>query len=96
MKHAFPGKRFGHVNVDYAVQGLDWTLSVADDGVGMAAAPDTAKPGLGTSIVQALAKQLHAEIDVTAMRPGTKVSLVHGRKAGAQDAANDPVDQVAV
>jgi two-component sensor histidine kinase len=44
--------------VDYRSKGPNWTLSVGDDGVGMPADPAEAKPGLGTSIVDALAKQL--------------------------------------
>ena len=36
-----------------------------------------ASSGLGTSIIQALARQLKARVDVDDMNPGTKVSLVH-------------------
>ena len=69
---------------------------LAKDGVGMPKLPGEARPGLGTRIVQALAKQLHADVDVSALAPDTKVSLIHGRKAGAQDAAKDPANQMAV
>jgi two-component sensor histidine kinase len=41
----------------------------------MPTGPETAKAGLGTSIVQALAKQLGATIVVAAGNPGTKVSV---------------------
>ena len=34
-----------------------------------------AKPGLGTGIVEALARQLHAEIEIRDANPGTAVSL---------------------
>jgi two-component sensor histidine kinase len=77
LKHAFPLERSGTIVVDYQSEGLSWTLSVKDDGVGMPADPQQAKPGLGTSIVQALANQLGAEITVTDKKPGTLVSVTH-------------------
>lgn len=42
--------------IDYVATRASWTLKVADDGVGMPADGDKAKLGLGTSIVNALAK----------------------------------------
>ena len=45
------------------------------------------KPGLGTNIVQALAKQLHANITVAGANPGTTVSISHAHIAAVQDAA---------
>ena len=75
LKHAFPGGRPGRIVVDYHAQGPNWTLSVADNGVGMDAASST--PGLGTSIVAALASQLRARVQVADAHPGTTVSLVH-------------------
>jgi two-component sensor histidine kinase len=77
LKHAFPLEQSGVILVDYQAQGLSWTLSVKDDGVGMPANPQEAKPGLGTSIVQALAQQLGAEITVMDRNPGTSVSITH-------------------
>jgi two-component system, sensor histidine kinase PdtaS len=77
LKHAFPGRRQGKISVDYASVGPAWTLSVGDNGVGMAADPESAKSGLGTSIVEALAKQLHAEVRIAAANPGTSISIVH-------------------
>jgi two-component sensor histidine kinase len=77
LKHAFPGNRGGRILVDYRCCGPDWTLSVKDDGVGIAGDPGIAKAGLGTSIVEALAKQLGAEIKVIDAHPGTEVSIAH-------------------
>lgn len=77
LKHAFPDDRVGRVDVDYAVQPHGWALAVSDDGIGMPDEPDLAKAGLGTSIVQALAKQLDAEISVEDAGPGTRVMLTH-------------------
>jgi two-component sensor histidine kinase len=77
LKHAFPDDRKGKISVDYQAHTANWTLSVTDDGVGMPAQPNTAKAGLGTSIIQALTKQLGATISIADAHPGTKVSIVH-------------------
>jgi len=77
LKHAFPGDRSGRILVDYRSRGPNWTLSVGDDGMGMPEDPRSAKAGLGTSIVQALAMQLGGQITVADANPGTKVSVVH-------------------
>ncbi|HLZ85175.1 MAG TPA: histidine kinase dimerization/phosphoacceptor domain -containing protein [Caulobacteraceae bacterium] len=78
LKHAFPHHRRGEIVVDYRAAGSNWTLTVTDDGVGMPANLESAKPGLGTTIVEALAKQLNAQIEITASSPGTSVCVVHG------------------
>ena len=74
LKHAFPGDRKGKINVAYRSQGVNWTLSVIDNGVGI---PTNAsvKPGLGSSIVQALATQLQASVEIANANPGTAVSI---------------------
>ena len=81
LKHAFPDDRTGKIEVDYRSKGEDWTLSVRDDGVGILSRATSAKPGLGTSIVQALSKQLSATVEVADAHPGTRVSVVHGEHA---------------
>jgi two-component sensor histidine kinase len=77
LKHAFPGNRKGTITVAYASHQDGWALTVCDDGVGMPADPASSKPGLGTSIVEALAKQLSAEIRVRDGKPGTHVTVGH-------------------
>jgi two-component sensor histidine kinase len=78
LKHAFPGaSQAGSVTVDYAAKGQGWTLSVEDDGVGIEGGDGAGTPGLGTGIVDALAKQLGASVTTTDSQPGTKVSVVH-------------------
>ena len=84
LKHGFPEGRGGHIVVGYHTQGPDWTLTVSDDGVGMPTGALPAKAGLGTSIVEALARQLGAVVVMADNAPGTKVSIAH---AAADDAA---------
>lgn len=85
LKYAFPNGRSGTVTVDYQGLGPNWTLSVTDNGVGLL--PDSANVGvgLGTSIVQALAKQLRAVVEVGPARPGTRVSIIHTQIALVAD-----------
>jgi two-component sensor histidine kinase len=84
LKHAFPDGRRGKITVDYNFHGPNWILCVRDDGVGMPlTAP--ARTGLGTSIVQALARQLHASVEVTPKEPGTQVSIKHTQIALVED-----------
>jgi two-component sensor histidine kinase len=96
LKHAFPDGRPGHVVVGYAATEADWVLSVSDDGVGMAEDPERSRAGLGTRIVQALAKQLGAEILVEDTAPGTRVSLSHTAQIARQVAANDEAESASV
>ena len=84
LKHAFPNGRSGAIVAGYRSNDADWTLSVSDDGVGMPTGPLPVKVGLGTSIVEALAKQLGANVKVTDTAPGTKVSIVRA-SATAED-----------
>jgi len=84
LKHAFPGDRGGKIKVGYLSHGPNWTLSVADDGIGMPTDAARAKPGLGTSIVQALTGQLQAHVKISGANPGTLVSIVHTQIAAVQ------------
>lgn len=77
LKHAFPGGRPGKIEVGYESEGPNWTLSVADNGVGLPKDSASAAPGLGTSIVEALAHQLDATVQVADAHPGTVVSVAH-------------------
>jgi two-component sensor histidine kinase len=90
LKHAFPDERkTGRISVGYEVDGADWKLSVADNGIGkqdgVFAQPKT---GLGTGIVKALAHQLDAKVDTCAGPEGTSVSITHATfsKAAVQAA----------
>jgi len=77
LKHAFPEDRSGTIKVDYHSRGPNWHLSVRDNGVGMPVDAANAKPGLGSSIVQALTSQLNAVVAIADASPGTAVSIDH-------------------
>lgn len=77
LKHGFPDGRSGHIVVRYDLTEPGWTLSVTDDGVGRAHPMPAPRVGLGTSVVEALARQLHAHVVHTDASPGCKVSIVN-------------------
>jgi chemotaxis protein methyltransferase CheR len=65
LKHGFPNGRNGHIEVDFVRNKGDWRLSVSDDGVGRPSGPATrGRPGLGTSIIEALAHNLGARVEI--------------------------------
>ncbi|KEQ05287.1 sensor histidine kinase [Pseudorhizobium pelagicum] len=75
LKHAFPDDRIGTIAIDYRSSGEDWTLSIADNGIGMPGGEDAPKAGLGTGIVEALVKNLNGVITLTDANPGTVVTI---------------------
>lgn len=77
LKHAFPAGRTGRIEISYQAHGSNWTLSVRDDGVGMPDDRPAIRTGLGTGIVEALARQLQATIGVASAAPGTVVCIEH-------------------
>jgi two-component sensor histidine kinase len=81
LKHAFPGDRPGNINVEYRSENSDWNLSVSDDGIGTPEILGDSKPGLGTSIVEALVDQLGGKIDIQGGNPGLIVSILHNKKS---------------
>lgn len=92
LKHGFPNNAGGKITVDYESDEGMWTLSVCDNGVGMPKGQPPKSGGLGTSIVQALARQLNARVDVDAVNPGVKVSIVHPAEplVGADKELSEP------
>jgi chemotaxis protein methyltransferase CheR len=83
LKHAFPGGTKGTILVGFESTASAWRLFVSDDGVGigihLADAP--ARSGLGTSIVEALTRQLGGRVTTSAASPGTTVSVTVPRAA---------------
>ena len=79
LKHAYPGDAAkGAITVDCHATAEGWVLTVADDGIGMSGTNDSARPGLGTGIVNALAQQLEATVTVSDANPGTLVTIARG------------------
>ena len=70
--------------MSYEGHGPNWTLAVKDDGVGMPSDKASATPGLGTSIVEALSRQLKARVQVAEGHPGTTVSIIHAHIAAVE------------
>jgi two-component sensor histidine kinase len=93
LKHAFPDDRKGKIKVAYHSNGPNWALSVTDNGIGMLVDDTSVKPGLGTSIVRALAMQLHALIKTADAMPGTAVSIIHTKLAAVPKAVSIEVDR---
>jgi two-component sensor histidine kinase len=87
LKHGFPEDRAGTIKVGYQALGARWSLSVTDDGVGMPQG-GVSKPGLGTSIVRALATQLAADVKLIDMKPGTAVWITQHETVGKRPAPN--------
>jgi PAS domain S-box-containing protein len=93
LKHAFPDNRAGAVLVDYSVKAPGWTLTVSDDGVGRPPAT-VIKAGLGTSIVEALGRQLGAVVVIADAAPGSVTSLVNRDGPGRLPMPNRSVPPV--
>ncbi|MDZ4306646.1 sensor histidine kinase [Allopontixanthobacter sp.] len=83
LKHAFPEDFCGSIIVTFNQNADGWTLKVQDDGVGMPTGKAAPKAGLGTSIVEALSRQLQARSSVTNLNPGTFVTIAHQSAAVA-------------
>jgi chemotaxis protein methyltransferase CheR len=78
LKHAFPSGGGGQILVKYEVDEANWRLTVSDDGVGLLQdGSRRGHTGLGTIIVEALARQLKAGVEITSRSPGMTVSIVH-------------------
>lgn len=78
LRHAFPKHRRGKIVIRYKAIRFGWKLSVSDDGVGVGSAPKTARrAGHGSKIIEVLAEELNACIQVKSDSKGTRVSLIH-------------------
>ena len=79
LKHGFPkDDAEGQINVAYETAGTDWKLSVSDNGIGK---PEgvfaDGKSGLGTGIINALSRQIGAQVETLSGAHGTSVSITH-------------------
>jgi two-component sensor histidine kinase len=77
LKHAFPDGARGEIVVAFESTPAAWRLSVSDNGVGisprLSEAP--ARIGLGTSLVEALSRQLGGRLTISSNGPGTIVAV---------------------
>lgn len=94
FKHAFVGERAaGRLVVVYAAAETSWRLAVSDNGIGIPKGhldSDKPNPGLGTVIVEALAKQLGARVEVASNPSGTTVSITHEAPDRARPPSTGP------
>jgi chemotaxis protein methyltransferase CheR len=82
VKHAFPDRSSGRILVNYMAVDGNWGLSIADDGVGFPAQRDEhPSGGLGTGIIEVLARQLGGWIELTTGAQGTTVAILSARAA---------------
>jgi chemotaxis protein methyltransferase CheR len=88
LKHAFPNEQDGRISVTYKTAGPDWSFSVLDNGVGLSSTHG-GYSGYGTRIVDALAKELDAQVSVKSGSTGTLVSLIHSTHANPEVSAAD-------
>ena len=97
LKHAFPGERpDAAIIVSYNVADANWRLTISDNGIGKSdTGAGKGKPGLGTSLIQALAKQLDARVETVSGAAGTAVSVTHAtfkaREESKPPAVKEPV-----
>jgi two-component sensor histidine kinase len=83
LKHAFPNQASGMIVVRFESSDTAWRLSVSDDGVGVSPnLPEKpVRSGLGTSIVEALARQLGGRVTTSGATSGTSVAVTVPRRA---------------
>lgn len=75
-KYAFPdGKAGARILVTYERASADWKLTVSDNGIGRNDMTSVKGSGLGTTIIEALAKQLGATVRVASSTSGLCTSL---------------------
>jgi two-component system, sensor histidine kinase PdtaS len=96
LKHAFPEDRAGRILVTYHAHDEGWRLSVSDNGVGIPTGRKRPPTGLGTSLVEALAKQLQAEVHLARANPGTTVSINYPSTAALADEAGATAEAPAI
>lgn len=74
LKFAFQGDDKGAITVIFNGVGPTWKLSVEDDGVGY---PADTVPGLGSKVIETLAGQLSARVEISNKSPGCRTSILY-------------------
>jgi two-component system, sensor histidine kinase PdtaS len=80
LKHAFPDGRDGKILVAYDLTEAGWALSVTDDGVGHPEPEPGRRVGLGVGVINSLAKQLHARVEISDTAPGSRIAIIAVRE----------------
>lgn len=76
LRHAYPDGRSGMVRLRAAMNGDDIEVTIHDDGVGMPADTAAGQGSLGTTIINALVRQIRAEFSVSSVPgQGTEAEL---------------------
>ena len=79
LKHAFSDGRVGNILVTFGPSGKGWQLSVADNGTGLPPVVNNHPTvGLGTTIVESLARQLDGNVRTSSSADGTCVFVTMG------------------
>ncbi|HTR84569.1 MAG TPA: sensor histidine kinase [Reyranella sp.] len=65
FKHAFPNGRSGTVRISLEATSSGPEVTIADDGIGVAAAPPPERGSMGMNLIRMLAQQIGATIDFT-------------------------------
>ncbi|NVN88892.1 MAG: ATP-binding protein [Rhodopseudomonas sp.] len=87
LKYAFDDTTSsGRIRVCYTANGDDWSLTVADNGVGQPESDAPVTAGLGTGIIRALAERLGARVSTMRKAGGTAIAITHAA-AGGNEAA---------
>ncbi|MFU2192264.1 PAS domain S-box protein [Methanobacterium sp. MZD130B] len=72
MKHAFPGKKEGEINLEFGIKDDEHFLIIRDDGIGFPSDVDYKNTSsLGLQLVNTLTRQINGEIELDATN-GTK------------------------
>jgi two-component sensor histidine kinase len=74
VKYAYPDGA-GPIHVELKVEGDEFALAIADDGVGLNAKADPRSTGMGQRIVAAMATKLDASVERDAAHAGTRMVL---------------------
>ncbi|MBP2292534.1 MHYT domain-containing protein [Azospirillum rugosum] len=92
LKHAFPDGRSGTVRIRLFREGDDVVFEVSDDGVGSETG-ERAK-GLGKRLIEALAQQVQAQLDINRAGGYRSLFRMPGTRFTAPDAAVAPTETV--
>ncbi|MCW2242689.1 MHYT domain-containing protein [Azospirillum canadense] len=92
LKHAFPDGRSGTVRIRLFREGDDVVFEVSDDGVGS----DTGEraKGLGKRLIEALAQQVQAQLDINRAGGYRSCFRMPGNRFTAREAAGTPTETV--